>query len=203
MEYSLFLKGLIIGFSLAVPIGPVGILCIRKTLMEGHFSGLVVGAGAATADAIYGCIAAFGLTVVSDILISEELWLRLIGGGFLLFLGVKTFLTHPEEQSTSANGKGLLASYASTFLLTLTNPLTIFAFVGIFAALGLGSGLSYFTAWTLVLGVFTGSCCWFLFLSYSVTLFRKKFNSVGIRWLNKISGALIIIFGVIAILSFH
>lgn len=203
MEHSFFLKGLIIGFSLAVPIGPIGILCIRKTLAKGHLFGLVVGAGAATADAIYGCIAAFGLTVVSDLLISQELWLRLVGGVFLLFLGVKTFLAHPEEQSTPANGKGLLGSYLSTFLLTLTNPLTIIAFIGIFAALGLGNGLSYVTAWTLVLGVFTGSCCWFLSLSYSVTLFRKKFNSVGIRWLNKISGVLIIIFGVIAILSFR
>ncbi|MBI3586353.1 MAG: LysE family transporter [Ignavibacteriales bacterium] len=203
MEQSLFLKGLIIGFSLAVPIGPIGIMCIRKTLAEGHLSGLVVGAGAATADAIYGCIAAFGLTVVSDLLISQESWLRLVGGGFLLFLGVKTFLAHPENESTTANGKGLIGSYISTFLLTLTNPLTIFAFVGIFAALGLGNGLSYFTAWTLVLGVFTGSCSWFLFLSYSVTLFRKKFSSVGIRWLNKISGSLIVIFGVIALLSFR
>lgn len=203
MEHSLILKGLIIGFSLAVPIGPIGILCIHKTLKEGHLSGLVIGAGAATADAIYGCIAAFGLTVVSDILISQELWLRLIGGGFLLFLGVKTFLAHPEEQSTSSNGKGLFGSYVSTFLLTLTNPLTIFAFVGIFTALGLGNGLNYFSAWTLVLGVFTGSCTWFLVLSYSVTTFRKKFNSVGIVWLNKISGVLIIIFGIIAIISFR
>lgn len=203
MEHSLILKGLIIGFSLAVPIGPIGILCIHKTLKEGHLSGLVIGAGAATADAIYGCIAAFGLTVISDILISQELWLRLIGGGFLLFLGVKTFLAHPEEQSTSSNGKGLFGSYVSTFLLTLTNPLTIFAFVGIFTALGLGNGLNYFSAWTLVLGVFTGSCTWFLVLSYSVTMFRKRFNSVGIRWLNKISGVLIIIFGIIAIISFR
>lgn len=203
MEHSLILKGLIIGFSLAVPIGPIGILCIHKTLKEGHLSGLVIGAGAATADAIYGCIAAFGLTVISDILISQELWLRLIGGGFLLFLGVKTFLAHPEEQSTSSNGKGLFGSYVSTFLLTLTNPLTIFAFVGIFTALGLGNGLNYFSAWTLVLGVFTGSCTWFLVLSYSVTTFRKKFNSVGIVWLNKISGVLIIIFGIIAIISFR
>lgn len=203
MEHSLILKGLIIGFSLAVPIGPIGILCIHKTLKEGHLPGLVIGAGAATADAIYGCIAAFGLTVISDILISQELWLRLIGGGFLLFLGVKTFLAHPEEQATSSNGKGLFGSYVSTFLLTLTNPLTIFAFVGIFTALGLGNGLSYFSAWTLVLGVFTGSCTWFLVLSYSVTLFRKKFNSVGIVWLNKISGVLIIIFGIIAIISFR
>ncbi|MBI3578795.1 MAG: LysE family transporter [Ignavibacteriales bacterium] len=203
MEHSLFLKGLIIGFSLAVPIGPIGILCIRKTLAEGHLHGLVVGAGAATADAIYGCVAAFGLTIVSDILIGHQLWLRLIGGAFLLFLGVKTFLAHPEEQATSANGKGLFGSYVSTFLLTLTNPMTILAFIGIFTALGLKNGLSLFTAWTLVLGVFTGSCLWFLFLSYSVTMFRKRFNSVGIRWLNKISGGLIIIFGIIAIISFR
>jgi threonine/homoserine/homoserine lactone efflux protein len=165
---------------------------------------MIVGFGAATADAIYGCVAAFGLTYVSDLLVTQHMWLRLIGGAFLCYLGIKTFLARPMETSATANGRGLLRSYVSTFLLTLTNPLTIFAFVGVFAALGLRDGsLGYGTASTLVFGVFLGSCLWFFTLSYGITHFRRKINSAGLGWVNRISGLLIIIFGIIAIISFR
>jgi threonine/homoserine/homoserine lactone efflux protein len=132
------------------------------------------------------------------------MWLRLIGGAFLLYLGIKTFLTHPVEEMPQANGRGLLGTYVSTLLLTLTNPLTIFAFLGVFAALGLRNGnLGYGSAATLVSGVFLGSALWFFTLSYGVTLFRKKINSTGLGWINRISGLLIILFGIIAIVSFR
>lgn len=204
MEYTLLLKGIIIGFALALPIGPIGILCIRKTIAHGHLPGMIIGLGAATADAIYGCVAAFGLTVISDLVVTQQIWLRLIGGAFLVYLGVKTFLAHPIEETPSTNGRGLLGTYVSTFLLTLTNPLTIFAFLGVFAALGLRDGnLSYEAAATLVLGVFLGSNLWFFILSYGVTLFRRRINSAGLGWVNRISGLLIILFGIIAIVSFR
>jgi len=204
LEYTLLLKGIIIGFSLALPIGPIGILCIRKTIAHGHLPGMIVGFGAATADAIYGCVAAFGLTVISDLLVTQQMWLRLVGGAFLLYLGVKTFLARPVEEMPSSNGRGLLGSYVSTFLLTLTNPLTIFAFLGVFAALGVRNGdLGYGSAATLVLGVFLGSSLWFFILSYGVTLFRGNINSTGLGWVNRISGFLIICFGIIAIVSFR
>jgi len=204
LEYTLLLKGIIIGFALALPIGPIGILCIRKTIAHGHLPGMIVGFGAATADAIYGCVAAFGLTVISDLLVTQQMWLRLVGGAFLLYLGIKTFLARPFEEISSSNGRGLLGSYVSTFLLTLTNPLTIFAFLGVFAALGVRNGdLDYGSAATLVLGVFLGSSAWFFILSYGVTLFRKKINSTGLGWVNRISGFLIICFGIIAIVSFR
>lgn len=204
MEYVLLLKGIIIGFALALPIGPVGILCIRKTISRGHLSGMIIGFGAATADAMYGCVAALGLTFISDLLVTQQMWLRLIGGAFLLYLGIKTFLTHPVEEMPQANGRGLLGTYVSTLLLTLTNPLTIFAFLGVFAALGLRNGnLGYGSAATLVSGVFLGSSLWFFTLSYGVTLFRKKINSTGLGWINRISGLLIILFGIIAIVSFR
>ena len=204
MEYTVLLKGIIIGFALALPVGPIGILCIRKTLAEGHLPGMIVGFGAATADAVYGCVAAFGLTYVSELLVTQQVWLRLIGGAFLCYLGIKTFLARPLETSATANGRGLLRSYVSTFLLTLTNPLTIFAFVGVFAALGFRNGdIGYETASTLVFGVFLGSCLWFFTLSYGVTRFRRKINSAGLGWVNRISGLLIIIFGIIAIVSFR
>jgi threonine/homoserine/homoserine lactone efflux protein len=204
VEYVLLLKGIIIGFALALPIGPVGILCIRKTITRGHLPGMIIGFGAATADAMYGCVAALGLTFISDLLVTQHMWLRLIGGAFLLYLGIKTFLTHPVEEMPQANGRGLLGTYVSTLLLTLTNPLTIFAFLGVFAALGLRNGnLGYGSAATLVSGVFLGSALWFFTLSYGVTLFRKKINSTGLGWINRISGLLIILFGIIAIVSFR
>lgn len=203
MEYTLLLKGITIGFALALPIGPIGILCVRKTAAEGHLSGMVIGFGAATADAVYGFIAAFGLTVISDALVTRQMWFRLIGGAFLCYLGIKTLMAKPAEQSQSPNGKGLLASYVSTFLLTLTNPLSIIAFLGVFAGFGLrNADLSLGSAATLIAGVFLGSSLWFFLLSYGITIFRERINATGIGWVNRISGLLIIMFGVIAIISF-
>jgi len=201
MELTIFLKGIIIGFAMAVPIGPIGIMCIRKTLTEGRLRGLIIGLGAATADLIYGCVAAFGLTVISSTLNHERLWIRLVGGALLLFLGIRTFRSIPVKLNLPENTKGILRSFLTTVFLTLTNPLTIFAFIAIFASLGLGSGLSYFSASSLVAGVFIGSGLWFLLLSSGVTFFRKKLDLVGLKWVNKIAGILIILSGVIAIAS--
>ena len=201
MELTFFLKGIIIGFAMAVPVGPIGIMCIRKTLTEGRLRGLIIGLGAATADFLYGCVAAFGITIISDTLVSQRIWIRLVGGTLLLFLGVRTFRAHPADPNIPVNSNGILRSYLTTVFLTLTNPMTIFAFIAVFAALGLGNGLGYFSAAALVVGVFIGSCLWFLLLSSGVTLFRKKLDLVGLRWVNKIAGILIIISGVIAIVS--
>ena len=202
MDVSLFLRGLVIGFSIAAPVGPIGVLCIRRTLAEGQLYGLVSGLGAATADALYGCVAAFGLTFISGFLIGHKLWLSLIGGLFLLYLGIKTLLSKPAEEAANAESRGLLGAYASTFLLTLTNPVTILSFVAIFAALGLGSTSgSYASALILVLGVFCGSAFWWLLLSGGVGLFRSKFNTRGLLWVNRISGVIIAIFGVSALAS--
>ena len=203
MEYTLILKGIVIGFALALPIGPIGILCTRKTAAEGHLSGMIVGFGAATADAVYGFIAAFGLTVISDALVTRQMWFRLIGGAFLCYLGIKTLMAKPVENSQGPNGKGHLGSYVSTFLLTLTNPLSIIAFIGVFAGFGLrNTDLSLGSAASLILGVFLGSSLWFFLLSYGITLFRQKINATGLGWVNRISGLLIIMFGLIAIVSF-
>jgi len=199
---SFYLKGLIIGLSIAAPVGPIGILCIRRTLAEGRISGLASGLGAASADAVYGCIAGFGLTVVSGFLIGEQVWLHIIGGLFLCYLGLKTFFSKPSQQAASASGSGLIGMYASTFFLTLTNPLTILSFVGIFAGLGVANAHGNFLfAGILVLGVFSGSALWWLVLSSGVSLFREKFTSSGLRWVNRISGVIITAFGLLALLS--
>ena len=202
MDIRFLLRGLVIGFSIAAPVGPIGVLCIRRTLAKGRVSGLVSGLGAATADAIYGCIAGFGLTFIASILISQQGWFRLIGGAFLCYLGLKTFLTRPAEQAASAEGNGLVGAYASTFFLTLTNPMTILSFAAIFAGLGVVSASrNYASAGMLVLGVFIGSALWWLILSGGVSVFRARFNPHGLRWVNRISGVIITGFGLLALLG--
>ena len=201
MEPIFLLKGLIIGFAMAVPIGPIGIMCIRKTLAEGHSRGLIIGFGAATADSLYGGLAAFGLTFVSDVIAGQHFWLSLAGGGLLLFLGIRTFRAKRKDPIVPFDDKGLLGSYVSSFLLALTNPVTIFAFVAVFAAFGLGHRLIFISACILVLGVFAGSSLWFLTLGYVATFFRKKLDAGGLRWVNRISGVLIILSGVAAFVS--
>ena len=203
MDFAIFLKGVFIGFAMAVPVGPIGIMCIRKTLTEGRLRGLIIGLGAATADFFYGCVAAFGLTIISDTLISQRIWIRLAGGALLLFLGVRTFRAKPSDPKSrfKINSSGKLRSYLYTVFLTLTNPLTIFAFIAVFAALGLGNGLRNFSASVLVAGVFIGSCLWFLLLSSGTFLFRNKLDIVGLRWVNRVAGVLIIISGLIVMMS--
>ena len=201
MDLKLLVEGIVIGFAMAVPIGPIGIICIRKTLTEGRMRGLIIGLGAATADMLYGSIAAFGLTVISDTLLSQRIWIRLVGGALLLYLGVRTFRARPKDPKIEIQSSGRLRSYFTTIFLTFTNPLTVFAFIAVFAALGLGNGLSFVSASVLVTGVFTGSFLWFLSLSSGATFFRSKLDMVGMRWVNKIAGILIIISGVIAIAS--
>ncbi len=201
MVLIFFLKGILVGFAMAVPLGPIGIICIRKTLAEGRLRGFIIGLGAATADLLYGCVAAFGLTVISDTLVSQRIWIRLIGGALLLFLGVRTFRAQPKDPKIPINSSGMFRSYLSTVFLTLTNPMTIFVFIAVFAAIGLGNDLSYFSVTALVIGVFIGSSLWFLSLSSGVTFFRKKLDLTGLGWVNKIAGILIIISGVIVMVS--
>ena len=198
----LYLKGLLIGFSIAAPVGPIGILCIRRTLAEGRLSGLVTGLGAATADAIYGSIAGFGITLISAFLLQQQQWIRLIGGAFLCYLGIKTFFARPAESTSSLRPGNLLGNYVSTFFLTLTNPLTILSFAAIFAGLGLGMAAGDLTAaGFLVAGVFTGSALWWLLLSGGASLARRQVSPVLMRWVNRASGLTILGFGVGALIS--
>jgi threonine/homoserine/homoserine lactone efflux protein len=199
MDLTFFLKGIAIGFVMAIPVGPIGIMCIRKTLTEGRLSGLIIGLGAATADLFYGCVAVFGLTVISDTLTDHRIWIRITGGVFLLFLGIKIFRARPKDPKFKTTGSGRLRSYFTVVFLTLTNPLTIFAFIAVFAAFGLGNLSGYFSTSTLVAGVFIGSFLWFLLLGSGTILFRKKLDLVGLKWVNKIAGILIIISGFIVI----
>ena len=202
MDPSLFLRGLIIGLSIAAPVGPIGVLCIRRTLNQGRGYGLISGLGAATADAVYGCVAGFGLTFISSFLVDQQMWLRLVGGAFLCYLGIKTLLAKPAEKAAEARGTGLLGVYGSTLFLTLTNPMTILSFAAIFAGLGVAeTNGDYISAAVLVLGVFSGSALWWLLLSGGVSLFRSRFTPQALVWVNRISGLVVVGFGLFALWS--
>src|SRR5580765_4765683 len=114
MDQNFFLRGVVIGFSIAAPVGPIGVLCIRRTLADGRRFGFASGLGAATADAVYGCVAGFGVTAVSDLLVSQQTWLRLVGGLFLCYLGVKSFFARPARSTVSPKGGALTGAYLST-----------------------------------------------------------------------------------------
>jgi len=202
MDITFLPKGLIIGFAIAAPVGPIGVLCIRRTLAEGQTFGLVSGLGAATADAVYGCIAGFGLTFISDFLVNQQVWFRLIGGMFLCYLGLRTFFTKTGQHAASGKRSGLVGAYVSTLFLTLTNPMTIISFAAVFAGLGLVStGGDYLSAGVLVSGVFIGSALWWLLLSGGVGVLRARFNPQGLQVVNRISGTIITAFGLLAILG--
>lgn len=202
MDLGVFARGLLIGLSIAAPVGPIGVLCIRRTLAEGRLAGLVVGLGAATADACYGLIAGLGLTVVAQLLLAHESWIKLIGGLFLCYLGCKTFVSRPAERAATASGGSLLRVYGSAVALTLTNPLTILSFAAIFAGVGAGAaGASAATVALLVLGVLCGSALWWLCLTGVVGLLRSRVTPPLLRWVNRLSGLVLLLFGAVALLG--
>jgi threonine/homoserine/homoserine lactone efflux protein len=200
---STFSRGFLIGLSIAAAVGPISLLCIRKTLSGGRLTGFACGMGAATADGLYGFVAAFGLTWASDLLFEQQAWLRLVGGLFLVYLGARTFLDElgsAASPTAPTNSKGLARSYASTFALTVANPTTILSFAAVFAGLGLGETRGgYALASALVAGVFSGSALWWLVLSTGVSLLRSKLGLVALRRINRASGTIILAFGVVAL----
>jgi len=199
---SFLIKGIIVGFSVAAPVGPIGVLCIRRTLAKGYISGFVSGMGAATADAIYGAVAGFGITFISNFFIQQQIWLRLIGGTFLLYLGFRILTSGLPARAESGKQSAVIGDYASTFFLTMTNPATILSFAAIFAGLGLGAaGGGYFSAFSLVSGVFLGSALWWVMLSGGVNIFRQKISDSLLPWTNRISGTVIFAFGAVALLG--
>jgi threonine/homoserine/homoserine lactone efflux protein len=203
VELSVLLRGVAIGFGIAAPVGPIGILCIRRTLADGRAVGFAAGLGAATADALYGAVAAFGLTLVSRALVGQRAWLQAVGGLFLCYLGVRIGLAAPAATSPAARREpGLLSAWATTFALTVTNPATILSFAAIFAGLGLGGAASgYGPAALMVAGVFLGSAFWWLLLSTGVGFLRSSITPAHLRWVNRGAAAIITAFGIAALVA--
>ena len=191
------LKGLAVGFSIAAPVGPIGLLCIRRTLAGGWTLGFSTGMGAATADMVYGLVAAAGLTALTEFLVGARQPLQFAGGAALIWLGLTFLRTEVPRVQMGAGGTGLAAAYASTFLLTLANPATILSFAAVMAGLG-AMGASAETA-VLVAGVFLGSALWWLTLSTGVSLIRRRLPEPVLVWINRASGAVIMVCGILAL----
>ncbi len=195
MHVPVFLKGLIIGIAIAAPLGPIGALCIRRTLHQGRLSGIVSGLGAALADSIYGFIAAFGVTLVSNGLVEHRFWLRLIGSLFLLYLGIRTLKASTSLQEVPSKLEDLVGDFFSTFLLTLANPITILTFGVIFTEFGLKNlEHSPTSGHIMVLGVFLGSATWWAFLCGMVGKIRAYITPGFLRGVNLVSGSVILAF---------
>lgn len=202
MEMLFLIKGVILGFSIAAPVGPIGVLCIRRTLSSGMLYGLVSGLGTATADALYGLLAAFGVTVVSGFLLDNQMYLRLVGGSFLIYLGYAAFRTEPATHGSDMGGAGLIGGYTSAFALTLANPMTILSFAAVFAGLGVGeTGGNNILAAIMVLGVFIGSATWWLVLSGTTNYLRYAFDYHRLKYINQLAGIIIMGFGLICLIT--
>ncbi len=199
---SLLLKGLIVGFCLAAPVGPIAALCVQRTISKSFLSGLLSGLGAAAADAFYGMVAAFGATIVSEFLIAERSWMQRVGGVILIFMGIRLFLTKIKNENgkkpNGNNGRGLTGDFISTFLLTLTNPMTFVAFAAVFATMGIGAvrGRPFLTA-ELVGGVLLGSQLWWTILVGGAHALRRHFDYRKLVTINKATGIFVIGVGVV------
>ncbi len=202
MSAYLLLQGVLIGFVVAVPVGPLGLFCINRALALGALCGLCSGLGVATADALAAGIAALGISLISGFLTDHQVFLRLIGGVFLCYLGITIYKTKPEQPPRPNNVNGLLSAYATTFFLTISNPVTILSFIAIYAGWHVQSLAGhYLAAAILTLGVFVGSALWWVALFIGLTTFRDKFNLRVLGWVYRVSGAAIAGFGVIVLLS--
>ena len=198
MLLVILLKGVLVGIVIAVPAGPVGVLCIRRTIFNGRLAGFVSGLGAATADAVFGIIAGFGLTFISDLLLGFETWLRLAGAAFLLYIGISALRADPLAGSRhTRDPEDLLADYVSTFALTITNPITILAFLAIFSGIGFtGSEATLGRAAILVLGVWLGSLVWWAGLAFGAGMLRLSFQRRHLLWISRGSGGILVLSGV-------
>lgn len=196
------LHGIVLGFSASVPLGPIGLICIQKTLNKGRLAGMVAGAGAAFADTFYAVIAAFGISIISDFIQQEQFTLRIGGSIILILLGYRIFVTNPAIQIRRQRNRknNMLGDFISIFLLTLSNPITVFVFGAVIAGTGImKSENTFFELVQLVAGVFLGGFLWWFCLTTIVNIFRKKFRLKRLWWMNKITGAVIVIFGIAAL----
>lgn len=198
MNLIYLIDGIIVGFSASIPLGPIGVLCIQRTLNRGRLAGFVSGLGAAASDTIYAIVAGFSLSFVMDLIQAQMFWIQLGGAAILLGLGIKIFTTNPAIQLRRQKKKNssLIQDFVSTFIITIANPLAIFLFIAAFSVVG--GDKRFDMQMLLVSGVFLGAAGWWLTLTSLVGLFRKKINLRRLYWINKIAGASIVILVLVA-----
>lgn len=198
---NLHMQGLLVGVLISAPLGPVGVLCLRRALQGGFLAGFVSGLGAAVADVFYGAVAVLGLASISAFLLVHQFWVQLIGGVLVCLLGLRSLLAKPR-QATAIGRVGWLARWSSTFLLTIANPLLPVAYAAVYAAMGLGGLVgNYRAAGTLLLGVFLGAAAWWSFLAALGSLFRARLADRHLVWINRTAGVLLLGLGLGLLLS--
>ena len=204
MDLLFIIKGLLIGISVSAPLGPIGVLCIQRTLNKGFKSGFVSGAGAASADIIYAVIAGFSITYISDFLIEYQTYIRVIGGAFLILVGIRIAVSNPAKQIRKLRIKGnnFYKDFITSFFITISNPITILAFGAFFAAFNMISKTDgNFPIIIMIITVFSGSLMWWLSLIGIVTVFKKRIRLRNLLWINRITGTLIVLFAIFVIIS--
>lgn len=205
MIIELILKGIIIGLMVSIPLGPIGLLCIQRTLNKGRKSGFVSGLGASTADSIFALISGLGISMIISFIESKHVYFQVFGGIIIILLGINIFFTNPVRQIRlqRISRNKLYEDYLSLFLLTISNPMAIFFFLAMFTGVNLTTKgpLNLFSIIIIVMGVFIGSSSWWLILSSLISLFRHRFRLRSIWWMNKMAGLAIFFLGIAAILS--
>ena len=200
-DLHLPLRSLIIGFTIAMAVGPITLLVVRRTIEHGGVYGLVSGLGVAAADATYGGIAAFGLTALTALLVSAQAFLGIVGGAVIVLIGLRTMATRPSGPAQETDRPGLAAAFASIYALTMTNPLTIVLYAGVFAAIGLGSGGGFVDAAVVTLAILVGSGLWWVVLCSVVAWVRGRVSPRALLWVNRLSGAALVVFGAFAVMA--
>ncbi len=204
MWLELLLKGAVIGFMVSIPLGPIGVLCVQRTVNKGRRSGFISGLGAAAADTLFALIAGLGISIVIGFIEEKQIFIQVIGGVIIIYLGIYVFYSNPVRQirMQRLNRNKLSQDFLSVFFLTISNPMAIFFFLAMFTGVNLASGpMSFFHLFFMVAGVALGSACWWFILSSFVNVFRHRFRLKNIWWMNKVAGVVIFFLGVAAILS--
>jgi len=191
----------VIGFTIAAAVGPITLLVVRRTIDHGGVYGFASGLGVATADATYGAIAAFGLTAITSLLVSNHALLGLVGGLVIVVLGIRIARSRPTGPAADGERPGLAGAFASIYALTMTNPLTIVLYAGVFAGIGLVAGSSFLDAAVLTLAVWAGSTLWWVLLCSVVAWLRGRVSTTALLWVNRVSGAALVVFGALAVIS--
>jgi len=194
----------LIGISVSAPLGPIGVLCIQRTLNKGFKSGFISGIGAASADIIYAIIAGFSITYISDFLIEYQTYIRIIGGAFLILVGIRISISNPAKQVRKLRIKGnnYYKDYITSFLITVSNPITILAFGAFFATFNMiDKNAGNFPIVIMIITVFGGALLWWVSLISVVTVFKSKIRLRNLLWINRITGVLIVLFAIFVIIS--
>jgi threonine/homoserine/homoserine lactone efflux protein len=204
MGLELFWNGFIVGLMVSIPLGPIGVLCVQRTLNKGRRSGFISGMGAAVADTIFSIVAGLGVNYIIRFIREQHIYFQIFGGLIVIFLGIHIFYTNPVRQLRlqRMNKNKLSYDFFSVFFLTITNPMAIFFFLAMFAGIHIASDFSgIFNLSSLVIGVLAGSSAWWFLLSSFVNFWRHRFRLKIIWWMNKVAGVLIFFLGILAILS--